>query len=84
MVPERRTPPLPHDPEAAARLRSRFAELSEDARRFAGSAEGERGEAEQGHDQQREQPGAQAVQDGAAAAGGRLTWGAAHASAPPP
>ena len=40
MTPERREPPLPHDREAADRLRSRFAELSADARRFAEGADG--------------------------------------------
>jgi [glutamine synthetase] adenylyltransferase / [glutamine synthetase]-adenylyl-L-tyrosine phosphorylase len=41
MMPERRrTPPLPYDREAAERLAARFAELSEDARRFAAGAEG--------------------------------------------
>jgi glutamate-ammonia-ligase adenylyltransferase len=39
-TPDRRTPPPPHDGEAAARLRSRFAELSEDARHFAEGADG--------------------------------------------
>ena len=41
MMPERRrTPPLPYDREAAERLAARFAELSEEARRFAAGAEG--------------------------------------------
>ncbi|HYI82960.1 MAG TPA: glutamine-synthetase adenylyltransferase, partial [Acetobacteraceae bacterium] len=40
MPERRRTPPLPYDREAAERLAARFAELSEDARRFAAGAEG--------------------------------------------